>query len=126
MPRPMVALKTSRDYLAPDGSEIRLLCEGTRAGLCHCILPAGQTTNAVKHRSVEEVWYVLEGHGEIWHEALNVQEPIQAVPGLSVVISPGHAFQFRASQSGPLKILIATTPPWPGKEEAEPADGFWQ
>jgi mannose-6-phosphate isomerase-like protein (cupin superfamily) len=120
-----VSLKANYDYLAPDGSEIRLLCEGTTAGLCHCTLPAGQTSAPVKHRKVEELWYILEGHGEVWHDAIDSREPFQVSPGSSVVISPGSAFQFRASEAGPLKLLIATVPPWPGKDEAEPAKTFW-
>lgn len=117
-----VSLKSNYDYLAPDKSEIRLLCEGQTAGFSHCTLPAGQVSIAVKHRSVEELWYVLEGRGQVWREAYEV---IDVGPGTSLVIPPKSGFQFRADQSGSLTILIATIPPWPGADQAEPVKGFW-
>ena len=78
-----VRLKSAYDYLAPDKSEIRLLCQGRTAGLCHCTLPAGQVSTAVRHRKVEECWYVLEGKGQIWRETHGVSD---MAPGISVVI----------------------------------------
>lgn len=117
-----VQLRTAYDHLAPDTSEIRLLGQGQTAGLCHCTLPAGKGSTAVKHRNVEELWYVLEGQGQIWREG---NEPVDVVPGTSLVIPPKTGFQFRADQSGALKILIATIPTWPGPDEAEPVKGYW-
>ena len=38
----VVSLKPDYDYLAPDGSEIRLLLEAKGGGLAHCILPVGK------------------------------------------------------------------------------------
>jgi mannose-6-phosphate isomerase-like protein (cupin superfamily) len=120
-----VQLNAKYDYLAPDKSEIRLLCHGELGGFCHCTLPAGQTSAAVKHKNVEELWYVLEGEGEIWCETPDRKTPIRVKAGTSVTIPPKVAFQFRADTSGPLKILIATIPRWPGPDEAEPSKGFW-
>jgi mannose-6-phosphate isomerase-like protein (cupin superfamily) len=54
------------DQIAPDGSEIRLLMSLGGGGLCHCTLPAGKTSSAVKHKTVEEIWYFLAGQGELW------------------------------------------------------------
>ena len=54
---------TPFDYEAPDGSEIRLLSQGFYSGLCHCTLRPGQHSGAVSHRTVEELWYFLSGHG---------------------------------------------------------------
>jgi mannose-6-phosphate isomerase-like protein (cupin superfamily) len=57
------------DTTAPDGSEIRLLATeaqgATRASLCEVRLPAGATSRPVFHRTVEEIWYVLEGRGRV-------------------------------------------------------------
>ena len=57
----------SADVIAPDGSEIRLLVdqrhEATRASLVEVRLPAGAVSRPVWHRTVEEIWYVLEGQG---------------------------------------------------------------
>src|SRR5262245_9883544 len=122
-----VHLRSQYDYLAPDQSEIRLLSQGKSGGLCHCTLPAGRTSLAVKHRHVEELWSVLDGEGEIWRDGLEGGAPIKVVrPSSSVFIPSRTGFQFRAGSAGPLQILIATMPRWPGAEEAEPTKGFWQ
>ena len=53
------SLKLDADYLAPDGSEIRLLPTMKGGGLSHCTLPAGRTSSPVAHRQVEEIWFVV-------------------------------------------------------------------
>ena len=111
--------------LAPDGSEIRLLVNGEQGSMVHCRLPAGQTTLAVRHRSVEEVWYVLSGRGELWRR-LGAQEAVDALaPGLSVDIPRGAHFQFRNGGPEPLCVLIVTMPPWPGAGEAVRVPDHW-
>ena len=54
-----------RDAIAPDGSEIRLLTETSRGSMVHCTLNPGELSAPVAHRSVEEVWYFLEGTGQV-------------------------------------------------------------
>lgn len=44
------------DYLAPDGSEIRLLADLEGGGLAHCTLPSGRVSVAQRHKTVEEIW----------------------------------------------------------------------
>ena len=119
------ALKRDPDYLAPDTSEIRLLQTMTRGGLCHCTLPAGRTSSPVQHRQVEEVWYVLEGEGEMWRKNAAAEETVPLSTGVCLTIPPQTAFQFRNLGAGPLCILIATMPLWPGPQEAEPAASIW-
>jgi mannose-6-phosphate isomerase-like protein (cupin superfamily) len=34
-------------------------------------------------------------------------------------------FQFRAASTGPLEAVAATTPPWPGPDEAYEVPGAW-
>lgn len=113
------------DYLAPDKSEIRLLVEGEHGGLAHCLLPAGRVSSAVRHRTVEELWYVFEGDGEVWRsrEGEERMDPIK--PGDSLCIRPNTAFQFRASAGHDLKLLFATMPPWPGPQEAISVTREW-
>jgi mannose-6-phosphate isomerase-like protein (cupin superfamily) len=110
-------------YLAPDGSEIRLLLSFPRGGLAHCTLPPGKTSSAVRHKTVDELWYFLEGRGEVWIESQ--PDVIDVRPGRCVAIEVGSAFQFRTTGQEPLRFLIATVPEWPGPEEAEPAQGRW-
>lgn len=118
-------LNLSVDYPAPDGSEIRMLPTVKGGGLCHCTLPVGRTSAPVAHRQVEEIWYVLGGEGEIWRKNAAEEETVRVCPGASLTIPPCTAFQFRNTGDDPLCILIATMPPWPGREEAEQAEGVW-
>ena len=63
---------------APDGSEIRELVAGGRASMVHCTLPPGGVSLAVRHRTVEELWFVTAGRGEVWRK-LGDKEAIVAV-----------------------------------------------
>jgi mannose-6-phosphate isomerase-like protein (cupin superfamily) len=123
--RDLSRLKDRADYPAPDTSEIRLLSRGIAGSLCHCTLPAGKISTAVRHRSVEEIWYCVEGEGEVWRGGLEPHEVVLLTPGTSVVIPPRTAFQFRTVSSTPFKLVIVTMPPWPGSKEAENARGHW-
>jgi mannose-6-phosphate isomerase-like protein (cupin superfamily) len=125
-----MALVTSRlpaayDVLAPDGSEIRLLAATARASMVHCTLPTGGVSRAVAHRTVEEIWHVIEGAGEVWR-AFDGQETTVAVQtGTSLTIPTGAHFQFRTLGPTPLRIVIATMPPWPGPDEARRVADHW-
>lgn len=119
------SLKTDADYLAPDGSEIRLLPTMNGGGLAHCRLPNGKTSSPVAHYYVEEIWYVLEGQGDVWRKTARTEEVVQVSAGTSLTIPPRTAFQFRNTGSDPLCILIVTMPSWPGPQEAERVDGIW-
>lgn len=124
-PPQTLILKPAADYLAPDGSEIRLLSATKGGGLCHCTLPACRTSSAVEHQHVEEIWYILEGQGEVWRKCDEGEQIVAVSAGMSLTIPPRTAFQFRNTGTGPLRILIATMPPWPGAHEAVKANGFW-
>jgi mannose-6-phosphate isomerase-like protein (cupin superfamily) len=113
------------DYLAPDGSEIRLLLDLKGGGLAHCTLPSGGVSSAVKHKTVEEIWYFLEGTGQVWRKQGDQNGVVDLNPGVCVTIPVGTHFQFRNTGDGPLRFIIATTPPWPGEEEASTVDGRW-
>ncbi len=118
------------DDYAPDGSEIRLLVgephAATRASLCEVTLPAGGVSRPVWHRTVEEIWCVLEGRGEVWRcppDAEPTSVPaVEVGPGDALVIPTGWRFQFGASADAPLRFLCYTSPPWPGSDEAQPAE----
>ena len=93
-------------------------------------LPAGQVSRPVYHRTVEEIWYILEGEGQVWRCPPPVtgrcrdlaSVPPQAVSrGDALVIPTGWRFQFAAAPDAPLRFLCHTTPPWPGEDEAQPA-----
>ena len=110
---------------APDGSAIRFLLKGSRGELNHFTLPPHQTSTAVVHSSIEEIWYVLEGKGQIWRQEGDNEEVLDLSPGVSFDIPTGARFQFRNTGPEHLSVLIATMPPWPGNNEATPIPGPW-
>lgn len=116
------------DCLAPDGSRIRLLPALKGGSLVHCSLPPGRVSSPVRHRSVEEIWYVLRGTGELWRKPAEVPSGgvVAVGPGTAVDIPLGTHFQFRNTGADPLEIAIVTMPPWPGDDEAVPVSGFWK
>lgn len=111
------------DVPAPDGSLVRLLAAGARGSMAHFELPAGQVARAVRHRTVEELWFVLEGRGAMWQEG--TAAPLPLVAGTSLRIPERTAFQFRSHGPGPLTVVGVTMPPWPGEDEAEVVEGPW-
>ncbi|HLZ27007.1 MAG TPA: cupin domain-containing protein [Chloroflexota bacterium] len=118
-------LAAAHDVLAPDGSEIRVLVQVAGGSMVHCTLPPGQVTRAVRHRTVEELWFCVAGRGQVWRRAAATDEIVNLEPGVALSIPLGVAFQFRADGSTPLEVVIATLPPWPGEDEAIPVDGVW-
>ena len=118
------------DVTAPDGSEIRFLIDqrhqASAASMVEVTLPAGRVSRPVWHQRVEEVWYVLQGHGEVWRcppsADLASYAAVRVNPGDSLVIPPRWRFQFSASDSEELRFLCFTAPPWPGDDEAQPAE----
>jgi mannose-6-phosphate isomerase-like protein (cupin superfamily) len=113
------------DAVAPDGSEVRLLCNLSRGGLALFSLPPGAVARAVAHRTVEELWYVVAGRGRIWRKLREAEEIVDLDAGVSLGISTGTHFQFRCDGPDALTILGATMPPWPGAEEAYAVEGVW-
>lgn len=111
--------------LAPDGSEVRVLLSLRGGGLAHFRLPAGRTSRAVVHRTVDEIWYVVAGRGEIWRKLGDRSETNTLEPGVCLTLPVGTHFQFRSVGDTALEILGATMPPWPGDDEAVSADGPW-
>jgi mannose-6-phosphate isomerase-like protein (cupin superfamily) len=124
-------LPATRDAVAPDGSDVRVLLAGTRGGLAHFELAAGETSVAVRHRTVEEIWCFLQGRGEMWRRLDGHEQTVEVRRGVCITIPVGTAFQFRATGEGereeaPLAAIGATMPPWPGAGEAVIVDGPWK
>ena len=113
------------DATAPDGSEVRLLAATARGSMAHFCLVAGAVSKAVCHRTVEELWYFVGGQGEMWRCDGRGEETVAVATGVSVSIPIGTTFQFRATGDSLLEAVAVTMPPWPGMDEAVPADGIW-
>lgn len=113
------------DVLAPDGSEVRLLAASERGSMAHFTLPPGQTSLAVAHRSVEEIWYIVEGQGQMWRKSAEGETITELCVGLSLTIPVGTHFQFRCRGNTALKAVAVTMPQWPGMDEAYEVAGRW-
>jgi mannose-6-phosphate isomerase-like protein (cupin superfamily) len=119
------SVPAAHDLLAPDGSEIRLLPAVAAGSMVHCRLPTGGCSLAVTHRTVEELWYVLAGSGEIWRRQGHDGTVTALAPGTALSIPLGTHFQFRCIGDEPLDIVIVTMPPWPGTDEAVRVADHW-
>jgi mannose-6-phosphate isomerase-like protein (cupin superfamily) len=86
--------------------------------MAHFELAPGTTSAAVTHRTVEEIWYFLEGRGEMWRKQGAREEVVPVEQGVCITIPLGTHFQFRAIGNEPLTALAVTMPPWPGTDEA--------
>jgi mannose-6-phosphate isomerase-like protein (cupin superfamily) len=110
---------------APDGSEVRVLLGVAGGGMATFTLAPGQVSQAIVHRTVEEIWLVLSGRGQMWRRQHDREQVVGLEPGVCLTIPLGTRFQFRAGADEPLVIVGVTLPPWPGDEEAVFVDGAW-
>lgn len=143
---PPVGRRSDVAITAPDGSAVRLLLTeahgATRCSMVEVSIPAGAVSRPVRHRAVEEVWYIIAGRGRVWRcppdlPAAAEAAPVAVAAGDVIVILTGWAFQFAAdgndasacdadAGAGGLRFICVTMPPWPGMDEAEilpPASG---
>ena len=114
-----------RTAVAPDGSDVRVLLGLAGGGMAEFEFAAGQVSAAVTHRTVEEIWYVLSGRGEMWRRQGPREEVIALETGVCLTIPLGVHFQFRALGDVALRVLGVTMPPWPGADEAIVVTGAW-
>ena len=124
---PPVGRASGDVIVAPDGSQVRLLLTdehgATRCSMVEVTIGAGEVSQPVRHRTVEEAWYVVSGAGEVWRcpPGLPVQQvlPVRVMAGDALVIPTGWDFQFRADTNSDMRFVCVTMPPWPGMDEAE-------
>lgn len=94
--------------------------------MAHFELGPGETSTAVTHRTVEEIWLFLSGRGEMWRRQQEYEEIVSVEPGVCITIPLGTHFQFRSFGYEPLGAVGVTMPPWPGEHEATEVPGKWQ
>ncbi len=93
--------------------------------MAHFELAPGRISLAVAHKTVEEIWYFLEGEGEMWRKLGRQEEVVNVQAGICITIPVGTQFQFRSIGDKSLKAIAITMPPWPGDEEAYFVQGVW-
>jgi mannose-6-phosphate isomerase-like protein (cupin superfamily) len=113
------------DLIAPDGSDVRVLLRTPRGSMAHFELSGGRASDPICHRTVEEIWFVLSGRGEMWRRTGNTENVVSLDAGICISIPVGTHFQFRALPGASLTAVGVTMPPWPGPEEAIAVAGKW-
>src|SRR5260370_22491159 len=89
------------DVIAPDGSEVRVLCTTARGSMAMFSLMPGMISRAVAHRTIDErIWRLAEGREEI----------TQIAAGISLSIPLGTHFQFRNDAGEPLEAVAVALP----------------
>jgi len=107
------ALETAEPFTTADGSTIRELLGLPTAtvrnqSLAEATLEPGQATQRHCHRESEEIYFLLEGTGEMELDG----ERALVSPGDAILIPPGAWHQIRASADGPLRLLCCCAPPY--------------
>lgn len=120
-----IPLPAAPDVHAPDGAEVRLLVRAAGGTMAHFKLNPGEVSMAVTHRTVEELWFVIAGRGEMWRRDATREEVTPLVPGVSLSIPLGTEFQFKAAEDEAFEAVAITMPPWPGMDEAVHVKGRW-
>jgi mannose-6-phosphate isomerase-like protein (cupin superfamily) len=120
-----IRLPVKPTIIAPDGSDVRVLLKLTRGSLAHFELAPRKISKAGAHRTVEEIWFFLNGRGEIWRKSNNQEEIVTVEEGVCITIPLGTHFQFRANGNDPLSAIGVTMPPWPNEEEWYEVKGKW-
>ncbi len=121
-----LSARTAPVVIAPDGSQVRVLCGAAGGGMALFSLAPGQVSRAVAHRTVEEIWYFLSGRGRLWRRHGAEEQTLEVGPGICISLPTGTRFQFRCDGAETLVAVAVTMPPWPGEQEAYAVPGPWQ
>jgi len=114
------------DETAPDGSEVRLLLQCPGGSMAHFSLAAGKTSLSVVHRTVDELWYIVAGRGEMWRMCDGEESIVALHKGVCLSIPARVAFQFKTLGIEPVEAIAVTMPPWAGNDEAQRVTGCKQ
>jgi mannose-6-phosphate isomerase-like protein (cupin superfamily) len=107
------SLAAAEAFVTADGSTIRELCGLPTGGtvnqsLAEASLEPGQATERHYHAETEEIYFVLEGDGEMELDG----DRALVRPGDAVPIAPGAWHQIVNVGAGPLRILCCCAPPY--------------
>jgi mannose-6-phosphate isomerase-like protein (cupin superfamily) len=107
------ALSDTVPFVTADGSTIRSLLDRTTApvrqqSLAEATIRAGTATTRHYHRVAEEIYYLLDGHGEM--EIDGVQARVG--PGDAILIPAGGWHQITAGADTDIRMLCCCSPPY--------------
>jgi mannose-6-phosphate isomerase-like protein (cupin superfamily) len=113
----IVNIQRTAPFITLDGSEIRELLAHRNSciraqSLAEARLPVEAVTSAHYHVRTEEIYYILEGTGE-----MRIADEVRPVePGDAIAIQPGAIHQIRNTGDRELKFLCCCAP---GYEHAD-------
>lgn len=120
------SLATAHTFVSDDGSEIRVMPGINGVESVHCRLLKHQVIKASRHKTVSQIWYVLDGTGDIWLKDTSGKESITPLKkGVAITVPLGFAFQFRNTGTSNLDIFIVNTTQWSGAGELIPVANHW-
>jgi mannose-6-phosphate isomerase-like protein (cupin superfamily) len=107
------ALDAAEPFVTADGSTIRELCGiptgGTvKQSLAEASLEPGQSTQRHYHAETEEIYFVVEGEGDMEIDG----DRARVGPGDAIPIAPGAWHELRNTGEGTLRILCCCAPPY--------------
>lgn len=107
----LLNLETQLPFTTKDGSTIRSILDRTNAPVAHQSLAearvaAGGATQRHYHKLSEELYFILEGRGEM--ELDGERRPVG--PGDAILIPPGAWHTIAATE--PLRFLCCCAPPY--------------
>ena len=111
-------------FITKDGSEIRELLSYRNSVIRHqslaeARLPAGGATTPHRHEQTEEIYYILEGRGDM----RVADREFEVGPGDAIAIPPGAVHQITNVGFTVLKFLCCCAPPYEHADTVlEPAD----
>ncbi len=102
----VTSLTSVAQFTTKDGSTIQELHHTALQSLAQATLDPGQTTQRHYHRRSEEIYFVLEGEGEMEVEG----DRRTLTVGDAVLIPPGAWHEIRATER--LRFLCCCAPPY--------------
>jgi mannose-6-phosphate isomerase-like protein (cupin superfamily) len=103
-----------------------LLLQLKGGSFAHFERASGEPSIAVAHHTVDEIWYIIGGRGEMWRKLGDVEETVTLEMGICLTIPVGTHFQWRSVGTELLAAIAVTMPPWPGEEEVHRVEGVWK
>jgi len=107
------ALTDAEPFTTADGSTIRSLLDRTTApvvqqSLAEATISAGTATTRHYHRVAEEIYYLLEGRGEMDIDG----QRARVSPGDAILIPPRAWHQLTADGDATIRMLCCCSPPY--------------
>ena len=100
------SLATATPFTTKDGSTIRELHHSAAQSLAEATLRPGQSTQRHQHRASEEIYFILEGEGN-----LDIDGEKRHVGAGDAALIPAGAWHYIVATS-PLRFLCCCAPPY--------------